>query len=64
MSQPHHKLTMFYTEGNQQAMLVTRTPRGRSVRTARHATAEAALQWCRSHRAMFVYTPALDHTGN
>lgn len=55
---------MFYTEGNKQAMLVTHTPRGRRVRTARHSTAEAALQWCRSHRAAFVYTPALDLSGN
>jgi hypothetical protein len=74
VSKPPPKLTMFYTEGNPQGMLVTATDgktgtvrRGRNVR---HATAEAALSWCRQHRAIFVYTPATegqsgsDHSGN
>lgn len=64
MDKPHHKLTVYYTEGNQTAALITTTGQRRRVRNVRHASAEAALKWCRAHRAMFVYTPAMDHTGN
>jgi hypothetical protein len=47
--------TMFYTEGNPAAMLVTNTAGRYSKRAMTFPTAEAALGWCRSNAATLVY---------
>lgn len=72
MSQPHQKLTMFYTEGNSIAVLVTSTGKEghsgteRTKKNVRHASPGAALEWCREHSASFIYSPNVepDHSVN
>jgi hypothetical protein len=49
--------TMFYTEGNSAASLVTNKAGRHQARTMKFLTAEAALGWCRKHTAMLVYLP-------
>jgi hypothetical protein len=59
MSKPLNKAysrTMFIVEGISTAMLVTHGRRMTS-RSMQFATPEAALAWCRRHRAGLVYTP-------
>ena len=49
--------TMFYTEGNAAASLVTNKAGRHSARTMKFQTAEAALGWCRKNATMLVYIP-------
>lgn len=66
MSKPHKKInagrvpvqtkTMFYTEGNPAALLVTNLAGRRSKKTMAFPTAELALAWCRSHGSNLFYT--------
>ena len=68
MKQPNDQFTvpdfsrtakiMFITEGNTAAMVVTNRGGRRKATAMEFATAEAALGWCRSHRALLVYSPA------
>lgn len=63
MKQPRpHSITIFMTEGNPTAIQV-RARGTRMVETRRRfPDPAAALAWCRSHRAGFVYTPAAPRT--
>lgn len=66
MSKPHEKLnagnmpvqtkTMFYTEGNPAALLVTTLAGRRRKESMTFPTAEAALAWCREHGSNLFYT--------
>jgi hypothetical protein len=49
--------TMFYSEGNPAATLVTNRAGRRSVKSFEFPQAEAALAWCRAHGAMLIYLP-------
>jgi hypothetical protein len=49
--------TMFYTEGNSAASLVTNKAGRHQARTMKFTTAEAALGWCRKNATMLVYFP-------
>jgi hypothetical protein len=51
--------TMFYTEGQTTAVLVTRN--GEALQHTHHhfPTAHRAFAWCRKHRAGFVYMPTV-----
>jgi len=57
MSKPQPKLTMFYTESNPVAVLVSTSGGKRKLKNVRFTEPEEALAWCREHRAAFVYTP-------
>lgn len=57
MSKPQPKLTMFYTESNPVAVLVTTTGGDRKLKNVRHTDPQEALAWCREHQAAFIYTP-------
>lgn len=54
---PGQPKTMFYTEGNPAAMLVTNRSGRQTVKVMKFATAEAVLAWCRSNGSMMVYCP-------
>ena len=61
MSRPQHKsVTMFYTEGNPSAVLVTNQGDRLTRRHSRFKSAQAALAWCIVQRAKFVYLPTAD----
>ena len=49
--------TMFYTEGNPLAALVTNRAGKRSKSEMQFTTAEAALSWCRQNLTTLVYMP-------
>jgi hypothetical protein len=49
--------TMFYTEGNPAAVLVTDTAGRMKKANMEFATAEAALGWCRQNGANLFYMP-------
>jgi hypothetical protein len=53
--------TMFYTEGNAAASLVSNNAGHHSERTMSFPTAEAAIGWCRKNRVMLVYLPFDQH---
>ena len=60
MSNPQHKAynrTVFVVEGNPLAIVVTNVA-GKMTKSHRRFTPEAALAWCRAHRAGLVYAPA------
>ena len=65
MSQPQNlnlydqSQTMFYTEGETNAVLVTRKGEHFEQSKPPVATALRAFAWCRKHRAGFVYMPAI-----
>jgi hypothetical protein len=52
------KLVLFFTEGQNAAMLVSNKAGRRNVGGMKLATPEAALAWCRSQGATFVYLPS------
>jgi len=52
-----HAKTIFYTEGNPIALLVTNRAGRRKASTQPFASAEAALAWCRGNAAILVYCP-------
>lgn len=54
---PGQTKTMFFTEGNPAAALVTDAPSGMRQQKMRFETPEAALAWCRKNRANFYYMP-------
>lgn len=60
---PGQTKTMFITEGNPMAVLVTDAPGGLRKEDRRFDSPEAALAWCRQNRANFYYTPG-GVTGN
>ncbi|HEY4417586.1 MAG TPA: hypothetical protein VGO57_17985 [Verrucomicrobiae bacterium] len=51
--------TMFYTEGQKTAVLVTRKGKSFEKTHPRFTTANLALMWCRKKRAGFIYMPAV-----
>jgi hypothetical protein len=51
--------TMFITEGNPDALVVTESINGFSDERYWFPYPEAALAWCRANRCNFVYHPAL-----
>ncbi len=55
--------TLFYTEGNPAAMLVTDRAGQMSKKEMTLATSEAALAWCKQRRVNFYWMPA-DVRGN
>jgi hypothetical protein len=55
---------LYVNEGNNLAMLQTNTAGRRNVGGMKVASAQAALAWCRKHKAIMVYMPAIDVTGN
>lgn len=58
MSVPHKAgLTMFYTEGNPVALVVSNVEGKRTDRKVPIANGEAALDWCRQHGSVMVYLP-------
>lgn len=59
MSLPQNSQTMFYIEGQTNAVLVTRRGNKQRASQRRFMTAVGALIWCRKHRAGFVYQPAI-----
>lgn len=50
--------TMFYVEGDQEAVLITRSGNQMEDATMPVGEATAALAWCRSNATVFVYLPA------
>lgn len=50
--------TMFYTEGQTIAVLVTRKGEKMEHSHPRFLTAHLALTWCQTNRAGFIYVPA------
>ena len=66
MSNPQQKAysrTVIIVEGNPLAVVVTNLA-GNMIQRHRRFTPEAALAWCRSHRASLVYSPAANVAGN
>jgi hypothetical protein len=55
---PGQSQTMFITEGISVAALVTRKGQQMRVTHPRYKSPGEALEWCRAHRAGFVYTPS------
>ena len=67
MINPHHKpysRTVFIVEGITKAVVVTALAGKLSQAVRRFASPEAALAWCRQHRAGLVYTPAENPAAN
>jgi len=67
MSTPHPKpysITVFVVEGIKAAVIVTSIAGRMRQRRQSFASPEAALAWCREHKAGMVYTPADDPTRN
>ena len=67
MSTSHQKpysRTVFIVEGIQTAVVVSAIGGRMSQRRQRFDTPEAALAWCRQHRAGLVYTPAENPASN
>lgn len=60
MSQPRKHKTVYYTEGQTMAVLVTREGRKRSWQVLGSTSAEALLQWCRANAAALVYMPKVE----
>lgn len=54
---PGQTKTMFYSEGNPEALLVTETAGKHSQQPMTFVTAEAALVWCRQNCSNLFYMP-------
>jgi hypothetical protein len=62
-SKPYSR-TVFIVEGVQTAVVVTAIGGRMSRRQRQFKSPEAALTWCRQHRASLVYSPAENPASN
>jgi hypothetical protein len=66
MGKPHKlcSTTVFVTEGTKAALVVTADGWRMTKRRMQFDSPEAALAWCRLHRAAMVYAPVVDPSRN